>query len=285
MIVTSQDIITGLRQLGLTSGSGVMVHSSLKSFGQVDGGAGTVIAALMEVITPSGALLMPSFNHDVPFREGGPGYYDPNETPTINGAIPDLFWRLPDVHRSLDPTHPIAAWGQNSRRVTQFHHRTLTMGPDSPLGLLCAGDGLGLLLGVDYSVNTFHHVVEMTTNAPCLGQRSEAYPVKLPDGRRVLGRTWGWRESNCPLTDAVRYQDEMASSGLHHQGMIGGCRATLFRLKDCFAVVGAMLRQGKAGFPPCHRCPVRPRRVTQTVPSDWDAEKQCLRSEAEAWSY
>ena len=21
---------------------------------------------------------------------------------------------------------------------------------------------------------------------------SEAYPVQLPDGRRVLGRTWGW---------------------------------------------------------------------------------------------
>jgi aminoglycoside N3'-acetyltransferase len=229
--------------------------------------------------------MMPTFNHDVPFREGGPGYYDPRETPTINGAIPDLFWRLPGVYRSLDPTHPIAAWGQHGRRYTRYHHRTLTMGPDSPLGLLCAEDGFGLLLGVDYSVNTFHHVVEMTTNAPCLGQRSEAYPVNLPDGRRVLGRTWGWRESSCPLTDAVRYQDEMASSGLHQQVMIGECRATLFRLRDCFTVISTLLRQGKAGYPPCQRCPVRPRRVAQTVPSDWDAEKQCLHPEAEAWNY
>ena len=111
-----------------------MVHSSLKSFGRVEGGARTVIAALMEVITPEGTLLFPSFNHGRAFEEGQPGYFDPRETPTTNGAIPDLFWRMPGVLRSLAPTHAFAAWGKNARRYMQFHHRTLTMGPESPLG-------------------------------------------------------------------------------------------------------------------------------------------------------
>ncbi len=283
--VSQADIVSGLRALGLAPGAGVMVHSSLKSFGRVEGGAAAVIAALMDVITPEGTLLLPSFNHGAPFREGGPGYYHPQETPTTNGAIPDLFWRMPGVRRSLDPTHPIAAWGVNSLRYTQFHHRTLTMGPRSPLGLLGAEGGYCLLLGVGYHSNTYHHVVEMTTAAPCLGQRTEAYPVILPDGRRVLGRTWGWRAHPCPINDAARYQEEMAARGLHSVAQIGGCRAVLYRLQDGFSVIAELLEKGKAGFPPCRRCPIRPRRAPQTVTSDWDAQNECLLPDSEAWRY
>jgi aminoglycoside N3'-acetyltransferase len=104
------------------------------------------------------------------------------------------------VCRSLDPTHAIAAWGKHSLQYTQFHHRTLTMGLKSPLGLLYEEDGYGLMLGVTYGANTFHHVVEMATGAPCLGLRTEAYPVALSDGRLVAGRTWGWRAEACSMT-------------------------------------------------------------------------------------
>jgi aminoglycoside 3-N-acetyltransferase len=264
---------------------GLMVHSSLRSFGQVEGGARTVVEALMEAITLEGTLLMPTFNHGVPFHDDGPGYFDPLTTPTINGAIPNCFWQMPNVHRSLDPTHPFAAWGKHARRYTQQHHRTLTMGPQSPLGLLHADDGYCLLLGVDYTYNTFHHVVETALNAPCLGKRTEAYPVQLPDGRRVLGRTWGWRNGACPFTDENRYGEIMAARGLHRQAMIGNCRATLFRLQDCFEVVAELLLRGTGDLLPCSRCPIRPRVVEQTVPSDWDDETQTVLPNSAAWTY
>ena len=277
------DLIRDFRALGLWPGMGLMVHSSLRSLGYVEGGARTVVEALMAVLTPEGTLLMPSFNHDKPFREGGPGYYHPHETPTVNGAIPDCFWRLDGVYRSLNPTHPFAAWGQQARRYTEFHHRTLTMGPESPLGLLLQDDGYCLLLGVDYRANTFHHVVEMTTGAPCLGRRTEAYPVVLPDGRRVLGRTWGWRAHSCPLTDAGRYVPAMAD--VHTQAKVGRATATLYRLRDGYAVIADVLAHGKDGFPPCRECSIRPRRVPQTVPSDWDTEGNCLLPDAGAHTY
>ncbi len=289
-MVSITDIIAGLHQLGLQAGAGVMAHSSLKSFGYVSGGAQAVIEALMQVLTPEGTLLMPSFNHDEPFRDGGPGVYDPRLTPTINGAIPDRFWRMEGVSRSLDPTHPIAAWGKHSLRYTRFHHRTLTMGPQSPLGLLSADGGWGLLLGVGYGANTFHHVVEMSTGAPCLGARTEAYPVALPDGRTVLGRTWGWRDGVCPITDEGLYAAEMLPRGLSRRGLqrtgtIGGCRLTLFRLSDCFEVIANLLQRGQGAVPPCSRCPVRPRRVVQTALSDWDAEAGKLKPDSVAWTY
>jgi aminoglycoside 3-N-acetyltransferase len=284
-LVTHNDITAGLRGLGLRAGAGVVVHSSLKSFGRVEGGAATVIAALMEVLTPKGTLLMPSFNHNAIVEPGGAGYYDPLQTPTSNGAIPDLFWRMPGVARSLDPTHAVAAWGRNALAYTAGHHHTLTMGPGSPLGLLHADGGYGLLLGVDYTSNTFHHVVEMSRNAPCLGQRTEAYPVQLPDGRRVLGRTWGWRAQNCPLDDEARYAQTMAARGLQRQAQIGGCLATFFRLSDCYAVVAELLESGQDGFPPCAACAIRPRQVAETVLSDWDEQTQRPLPDSTAWGY
>ena len=297
---TKHDIVSGLRALGLRAGMGVMVHSSLRSFGHVAGGAITVIEALMDVLTPDGTLLMPSFNHGAPFEDDGPDVYDPLTTPTINGAIPDAFWRMPNVYRSLDPTHPIAAWGEHAERYTQLHHRTLTMGSQSPLGLFNADGGYGLLLGIDFTYNTFHHVVETTLNSPCLGKHTEAYPVQLPDGRRVLGRTWGWRNGACPFTDQNRYGAIMAERGLLRQMVIGahsdpdaqsvriadtGCTATLFKLQDCFEVVAELLRDGGWSFPPCSGCPIRPRVNTRTVESDWDEVTQTLKPESVAWGY
>lgn len=280
--LTQADITAGLRRVGLFAGAGVVVHSSLKSFGHVEGGAHTVIQALMEVLTPAGTLLMPSFNHNVVFDPGGPGIYDPRETLTINGAIPDSFWRLPGVLRSLDPTHAVAAWGKNARRYIENHHRTLTMGPESPLGLLGREGGYGLLLGVGYGANTFHHVVEMSSGAPCLGRRSEAYPVRLEDGRVVMGRTWGWRQRACPINDMHRYALFMRPH--HRRVRIGKCTATLFRLSDCTDVISQLLREGLRNYPPCARCPIRPRVCAHTVESDWDGVNARPLPDSPVWS-
>lgn len=283
--LTRLDIADGLRRLGLSPGGRVIVHSSLKSFGQVEGGPLTVTGALMDVLTADGLLLMPSFNHGVPYKEGGAGYYDPAQTPTTNGAIPDVFWRQPGVFRSLDPTHAFAAWGRGARELIERHHRTLTLGPDSPLGWLGRNGGHTLLLGVTCKANTYHHVVETTLGAPCLGERTEQYPVRLSDGRTVPGRGWGWRERFCPINDTARYAQVMATRGMFRESLISQCHATLFRLTDCFAVIAELLSEGYAGFPPCSRCPIRPAAGPHTVKSDWDGQRQRPSDDSVAWSY
>lgn len=213
---------------------------------------------------------MPSFNHGKPFSQDGPGYYDPAVTPTTNGAIPEAFRCREDVYRSLNPTHPFAACGKDARAYVCEHHLTLTMGERSPLGMLWNNGGSVLLIGVGYQANTFHHVVETVTGAPCLGRRTEAYPVRLRDGRMVEGRTWGWREAPCPFTDRNRYAEIMADEGREAVTEVGTSRLTCFSAEDCYEVVSRLLAFGRDGFPPCSRCPVRPRKTARTVPSDWD---------------
>lgn len=248
----------------------LMVHSALSSFGPVQGGAHAVIRALMDTVGPQGTLLMPSFNHGAPFEPGGPGVFDPRQTPTTNGKVPDTFWRMPDVYRSLNPTHAFAAWGRDACRYVSQHHLTLTMGEDSPLGLLAREGGFQLNLGTSHVTSTAKHLAETMRRVPCLGYRTEVYPVRLPDGRLTEHRTWGWRERNCPLTDSGWFiEAQMERMGLQSKGFVGPCPATFFRVNDLLHAVWRLLDLGFAGHPPCVRCPIRPRRVPATRPSDW----------------
>ena len=284
--VTRGDIAAGLRELGLAAGDGVMVHSSLNCFGRVAGGAEAVIDALRDVLTESGVILMPSFNHGRIYKiDDPPGIFDPTTSYTVNGRIPKTFWRQQGVLRSWQPTHAFAAWGRRAREYTQYHHRALTCGPGSPLGMLYRDGGYGLLLGVRWNVNTFHHVVEQCVAAPCLGRRATELPMRLPDGRIVPARTWSWRKQGCPITDQARYGELMESRGLVKFGQIGGCRAKLFRLADCYDLLAELFANGLDEFPPCSRCSIRPNVYPETVESDWDEANQCLKPDSPAWQY
>ncbi|HEX67879.1 MAG TPA: AAC(3) family N-acetyltransferase, partial [bacterium] len=280
--LTKEDIKKGLRKLGIRKGDRIMVHSSLSSFGYVKGGAKTVIKALMEVVTKKGVLMMPSFNHYNVFKEGGPGYYSPKETPTTNGKIPDTFWRMKGVYRSLNPSHPFAVWGRNAKSYVKNHHKVLTMGENSPLHLLEKEGGKVILIDCP-NANTFHHVVEMTNNVPCLGKRTEEYPVKLPNGRMVRCRTWGWRNGSCPITDKGIYIEEMKRRGLIKEGKIGNAEVLVFKMKDCRKVIEEFLKGKIKGIPGCRSCNIRPRTVKATVESDWDDEKKRVKPDTTAF--
>ena len=270
----SNDIVSGLRRLGIGAGMKLIVHSSMKSFGRlVDGGPETVIRALMEALTDRGTLMMPSFNHYVPFEPQGPGYYDPRNTPTTNGIIPDTFWRMAHVYRSLNPSHAFAAWGKDAEAYVRYHHRTLTFGVNSPLEKLYADGGHCLFIGVRGGANSFQHVVETLSGADCLGKRTEQYSLKLPDGRRVLGRTWSWRRESCPCQD--QWVDEL--SGQEQRTPVAASTLRLYSLQQGFPIIAKYMR--------CQGCCVRPRENEWTIPTDWDDAASRLQSDSLAHTY
>ena len=262
-MVTKEDLKLGFGKLGLARGMHVMVHSSLSSFGQVEGGADTVIDALMEILTPEGTLMMPSFNHGAPYEKGE--VFDIAHTPTTNGIIPDTFWRRSGVVRSMNPTHSFAAWGKNALRYTKHHQQVPAMGKGSPLDLMMEDGGYCLLLGVGYKSNTFHHLVETVVGAPCLGENDEVYPVREADGTLTTAHTWARRGGRCPIDDGARYAPQMAA--IHRQEKIGQATVTFYKLRDGYEVISRNLKEGLEGHPPCTACPVRPRVC------EWTAKK------------
>ena len=56
-MITREQLTADLTSLGLKPGDVVMVHSSLSALGPVDGGADTVVDALLEAIGPTGTVI------------------------------------------------------------------------------------------------------------------------------------------------------------------------------------------------------------------------------------
>lgn len=175
--VTVRDLDDGLRQLGLGRTSSVIVHSSLSSFGHVDGGAAAVCAALTEVC---GTVLMPAGTWDLTGIPAPPGLVRPDnafwnaenwvdfeeklsaatsfrdDLPVDRwlGTIPETFRQLCSPLRTGHPLFSYQAAGPDAERILAAQR------PDWPLGPIEALDGDVLLLGVTHTSNTTIHLAE-----------------------------------------------------------------------------------------------------------------------------
>ena len=166
-----REILNGLRDLDLEPNRPVIAHASLSAFGDVQGGADTMLGALLAV---SKMLIMPAFTYKTmiipeigPANNGldyGKGQYtnqmalifDP-EMPVdrMMGQVPEALRQHPKASRSL---HPILSFtGVNA--VPLLNSQTY-LEPLAPIGKLLDADGWVLLLGVDHTVNTSIHYGE-----------------------------------------------------------------------------------------------------------------------------
>jgi aminoglycoside 3-N-acetyltransferase len=162
--ITETQLSEGFAALGLPRGGKVLVHSSLRSLGQVEGGAASVIAGLLTVLGPNGTVLAPTLTGSEELSPQRPPVFDPNSTPCWTGLIPETLRRRPDAVRSTHPTHSVAALGADAARLLAGHAHSITPCDEwSPYGELAQHeDGYILLIGVTHASNTtFHHVEEL----------------------------------------------------------------------------------------------------------------------------
>ncbi|NQW20604.1 MAG: AAC(3) family N-acetyltransferase [Chloroflexi bacterium] len=181
------EIRTGLQELGLMTGSRVLVHSSLSSFGHVEGGADAVIDALLGAAGPSGTVIVPTLTATALHSADNPPVFDPENSACWTGRIPETFRKRPEAVRSLHPTHSVAAIGADAEELTREHTFSISPCDDrSPFGKLAQlDDGYVLLIGVDYeSVTTFHHVEELA-GADYHMQRGFTKATLVIDGKDV----------------------------------------------------------------------------------------------------
>ena len=148
MASTHTDLVSGLGSLGLTSGDVVFVHSSLSSFGHVEGGAETVVQAFLEVLGPEGTLAVPSFGKY--FMEGPGQVWDRDRSPSLMGRISETVRTWPGARQSPHAVHPVSAVGGLAEDLTERHHLT-DFAFDSPFARLLELDAWIVLLGVTYN--------------------------------------------------------------------------------------------------------------------------------------
>jgi len=165
MSVKKEDIIRALGELGIKNTDTVLVHSSLKSFGELDGGADTVIDAFLAVLK-DGTLVMPTFSQ----KNWEKVYEDWHiDKPSDTGMLTEIFRKREGAKRSNQETHSVAAMGVNAKEITEGHKlgepRTGPFGNfafshSSPWEKMYNLGAKIIFIGVTMKYNTFKHYAE-----------------------------------------------------------------------------------------------------------------------------
>ena len=218
-----ETLTRGLRQLGIARGMDVLVHSSLSSIGWVEGGADTVVDALLTAVSPAGTILMPALNGSPEDSPQKPPRLDVRSTPCPMwiGVIPEAFRWRPGVRRSLHPTHSVTALGARADFTTQGHEHCLTpCGEGSPYVRLMDSGGYILLLGCNQQSNTSLHALEELAEVPYHLQDEWTEGIVIDeDGREIVvrNRLHLWRSER----DFTRVDEPLREAGAMREETVG----------------------------------------------------------------
>jgi len=225
-ILTQSDIEVGLAELGVTKGMALEIHSSLSSFGQVEGGAKTIISALVNVVGSEGSLIMPTFPWSLPYDltdiEKKCGItlklriFSPDSKERSGmGIIADTFRDMPEIITG-DDLHRVSAWGKDAKKHSKgFSH-------------LLDNNGYALLLGVDiHSLTSMHYQEEnLPDKIKNIFKASDDILKDYPSDKWYI-------ETGLPSVDVWgKIQLEADKKGFIHHLKIGKAECMFFKVRD-----------------------------------------------------
>jgi len=123
-MLNKKELLDGFGQLNLKKGETIIVHTSYKSLGGVEGGAETVIDVMRELVGKEGTVMFPAFNFQS-WTETH--YWDVQETPSKMGMITELA--RPGLTRcGLHIRSTVSPFGARARKSFQRRKMWRRMG-------------------------------------------------------------------------------------------------------------------------------------------------------------
>ena len=231
MKVDKRGIMTGLQELGVVPGDHLLVHSSLRSFGYVDGGANAVIDALLEAVGESGTVLVPTLTFSI--LKSYPHEFSARRTPSATGRITETLRQRKGALRSRHPVSSAAAIGSHAAYLTAEHWDT-PCGLDSPYFRLYELGGKVVFIGASLGSNSVFHCAEEIACPAYLGFATiEDAIVEDMDGRR---HTVTARRYDCIDRGIRRHLGNMEpiflERDLLRRAMIGRSRTYVISARD-----------------------------------------------------
>jgi len=162
-----REIATGLRALGIKENSTILMHTSVRSFGFIEGGVQTLIEALKLAVGESGNLIVPTLTGSEKLSPQNPPVFDVLKTPCWTGLLPETFRKQPGAIRSLHPTHSVSVMGSDARELIKAHELSLTpCGKETPYYRLAEKNGKVVCFGVNFESVTLFHTIEELAEVP-----------------------------------------------------------------------------------------------------------------------
>lgn len=199
--VALSELTEYFRNAGIDCGDTVFLQSALRTVGDVEGGAETVIKALQSVVGEEGTIVVPTFCFLHEIEE--PPVIDPLHDASETGVISETLRLMPGAKRSVAYRHSVAALGKNAATVCDVDREISPFDIRSSFGRMLGLDTKVVLLGVEYLNSTSHHFAE--------------YVLKVPD-REVVPVAAKLKDENGDLTDitVADYRPKANASGEYY---------------------------------------------------------------------
>ena len=193
-----------LRELGIMPGDAVLVHSSMKAI-QTKRTPGEVIEDLLAAVGGEGTLLMPALTYE---NVTPGGVFDSQTTPPCVGLLPNVFMKMADVERSVNPTHSVLAKGRLAHTLTVGHVMDdRAVGPHSPFMLLPVYGGKLLFIGDILHSCTFMHGIEEIVQPPYIRRVKNRYIVDGVEREYFGNDDFGWGSEFQRIEEILEYPD------------------------------------------------------------------------------
>jgi aminoglycoside 3-N-acetyltransferase len=267
---TTDDLLDGLRTLGIAEGDVLFVHSSLAAIGPVEGGAESVIDALQQAVGPQGTLVFPTFTFSIVERCPDEPY-DPAATPSRVGALTEVFRKRPGVIRSRQPSHSVAAWGRHAGEIVRDNHLYGPCDIRGAFGAMVRLDATVVFLGTGFGPNTTLHAVEDWAELPSMTPATYHYIDEK-------GRRQEIEYDKCPFQHRAFYTAEsseaermLREAGLVREAGVGLARTYAVPMRGMVEAAMDRLERGDVDFmycdnPDCVECRENRRKIDGSSP-------------------
>ncbi len=230
MVYTKQDLKNQLAQMRITPDDRVLIHTSYKSVGEIEGGPDAFLDAFCEYLH-EGLFIVPTHTW-ANVNRNNPVYRVDETVPCI-GLIPRLAARRADGVRSLHPTHSVWAHGKGAEDLIRGEEHARTPAPVG--GTWWRFGELGvkiLLIGVGLERNTYIHAVDEIAELGRLSGNGE-WEVTVIDaeGREYVHSFRG--HGNTGSDNFGNFEEAFATLGVMKYGQLGNAEVRVVDARLC----------------------------------------------------
>jgi aminoglycoside 3-N-acetyltransferase len=175
--------------------------------------------------------------------------FDVTKTESSMGIITELFRRKKDVVRSLNPAHPILAYGPDAKWIISDHDKTLySCGIGSPFEKILELNAKALFFDVPFSMMTFFHYLEdrFKDSSPVELYADEPLESTVIDskGNEIRVKTYVFSKEARENRSGQLITRELVNKNLLKTDSIGNTKLTLVNLKNVVRVAEKLVNAG-----------------------------------------
>ena len=245
---TKEDLKKQLKEMGVQPDDTVLIHTSLKAVGPVEGGAEAFIDAFCEYLS-EGLFVVPTHTWDSVTADNP--FFDVRTAVPCIGTVPKIAAQRTDGVRSLHPTHSV--WAHGAEADSYIENEENAGSPGAPgfcWDKIAERGGKILLIGVLHNRDTFIHAVDEYAGVE--NRLGEPFAVTITD-RNGQEMQKFFRPHKCSRTNDVsqfyvNFEKPLVELGAQTFGKLGNAEVRVVDAKMTREIITRMYHRADEAF-------------------------------------